>query len=92
MTTTKVLLGILGAAAAGLVVGMLIAPEKGADLRKNLKSTADDWVEELSNWVGKGKEYIDEVRNRASEEVSSLQDNAEEELGTMKDDLARRRG
>jgi gas vesicle protein len=92
MTTTKVLLGILGAAAAGLVVGMLIAPEKGADLRKNLKSTADDWVDELSNWVGKGKEYIDEVRNRASEEVSSLQDNAEEELGTMKDDLARRRG
>ena len=92
MTTTKVLLGILGAAAAGLVVGMLIAPEKGSDLRKNLKSTADDWVDELSNWVGKGKEYIDEVRNRASEEVSSLENTAEEEFDTMKDDLARRRG
>jgi gas vesicle protein len=92
MTTTKVLLGILGAAAAGLVVGMLIAPEKGTDLRKNLKATADDWVDELSNWVGKGKEYIDEVRNRASEEVSNLQETGEEELDTMKDDLARRRG
>ena len=92
MTTTKVLLGILGAAAAGLVVGMLIAPEKGADLRKNLKTTADDWVDELSKWVGKGKEYIDEVRSRASDEISSLQDTAEEEVGTMKDDLARRRG
>jgi gas vesicle protein len=92
MTTTKVILGILGAAAAGLVVGMLIAPEKGTDMRKNLKQTADDWVDELSNWVGKGKEYIDEVRSRASEEVSSLQETAEEEVGTMKDDLARRRG
>ncbi len=92
MTTSKVLLGILGAAAAGLVVGMLIAPEKGSDLRKNLKTTADDWVDELSNWVGKGKEYIDEVRNRASEEVASMQETAEEEVGAMKDDLARRRG
>jgi gas vesicle protein len=92
MTTTKVILGILGAAAAGLVVGMLIAPEKGTDLRRNLKQTADDWVDELSNWVGKGKEYIDEVRSRASEEVSSLQDTGEEEVGAMKDDLARRRG
>jgi gas vesicle protein len=91
MTNTKLVLGILGAAAAGLVIGMLIAPEKGTDLRRNLKQTADDWVDELSNWVGKGKEYIDEVRNRASEEVSSLQDQAEEGVDTMKDDLARRR-
>jgi gas vesicle protein len=83
--------GILGAAAAGLVIGMLIAPEKGVDLRKNLKATADDWVDELSNWVGKGKEYIDEVRNRASEEVSNLQNSAEEGVDDMKDDLARRR-
>jgi len=92
MNNTKVILGILGAAAAGLVVGMLIAPEKGSELRRNLKATADDWVDELSNWVGKGKEYIDEVRNRASEEVSNLQETGEEELDTMKDDLARRRG
>ena len=92
MTNTKVILGILGAAAAGLVIGMLIAPEKGSELRANLKQTADDWVDELSNWVGKGKEYIDEVRNRASETASSLETEAEEGIDTMKDDLARRRG
>ena len=28
-TSTKVLLGIIGAAAAGAVIGMLLAPEKG---------------------------------------------------------------
>lgn len=92
MQTTKVLVGILGAAAAGLVIGMLIAPEKGSDMRRNLKQTADDWVDELSNWVGKGKEYIDEVRNRASEDLNSLQSETEEGYDTMKDDLARRRG
>jgi len=91
MTTTKVIVGILGAAAAGLVIGMLVAPEKGSDLRKNLIQTTDDWVDELSQWIGKGKEYIDEVRNRAAEEASSLQEEAEESIDTLKDDLARRR-
>ncbi|WP_315822208.1 YtxH domain-containing protein [Paraflavitalea speifideaquila] len=33
-TTTKVLLGIVGAAAAGVVIGMLVAPDKGSELRK----------------------------------------------------------
>ena len=36
-TTSKVILGILGAAAAGVVIGMLVAPEKGKDTRKTLK-------------------------------------------------------
>jgi gas vesicle protein len=91
MTTTKVILGILGAAAAGVVIGMLVAPEKGSDLRKNIKSTADDWVDELSQWIGKGKEYIDEVKNRAAEEAGSLKAEAEDAVGSMKDDLAKRR-
>jgi gas vesicle protein len=91
MTTTKLVLGILGAAAAGVVIGMLIAPEKGTDLRKNIKQTADDWVDELSQWIGKGKEYIDEVKNRAAEEAGALQSEAEGTIGSMKDDLARRR-
>jgi gas vesicle protein len=38
MTTgTKVVLGILGAAAAGVVIGMLIAPEKGSEMRKRVQ-------------------------------------------------------
>lgn len=89
---TKLLVGILGAAAAGLVIGMMIAPEKGSDLRRNLKQTADGWIDELSNWVNKGKEYIDEVRSRASEETASLESDVEEGVDSMKDDLARRRG
>ena len=92
MSNTKLIVGILGAAAAGLVIGMLIAPEKGSDMRKNIKNTADGWMDELSNWIGKGKEYIDEIRNRAADEVSSLQSEAEEGIDAMKDDLARKRG
>jgi gas vesicle protein len=91
MTTTKAILGILGAAAAGVVIGMLIAPEKGVDLRQNIKKTADDWVDEISDWIGKGKAYIDEVKSRAAEEAESLQTEAEEGVNSMKENLARRR-
>jgi gas vesicle protein len=91
MTTTKVIVAILGAAAAGVVVGMLIAPEKGTDLRKNIKKTADDWVDEISQWIGRGKEYIDEVKNRAAQEAETLASEGEQGVNTMKETLARRR-
>ncbi|MGZ5222034.1 MAG: YtxH domain-containing protein, partial [Chitinophagaceae bacterium] len=43
-TNSKVLLGILGAAAAGVVIGMLVAPDKGNETRKKLKKTASEWA------------------------------------------------
>ena len=36
-SSTKVILGIIGAAAAGAVIGMLLAPEKGSDIRQRVK-------------------------------------------------------
>ena len=47
-TKSKVILGLLGAAAAGVVIGLMIAPEKGTDLRKKVKDTAGDWAERES--------------------------------------------
>lgn len=91
MTTTKVIVGILGAAAAGVVIGMLIAPEKGEDLRKNIKKTADDWVDEVSQWMGKGKTYLSEIKNRAEDEVDSVRDQVEESVNGIKETASRRR-
>ncbi len=61
-TNTKVLLGIIGAAAAGAVVGMLLAPEKGTDIRKQMKDTAKDWLEAFSDLVATGKGKAAEVK------------------------------
>lgn len=91
MTTTKVIVGILGAAAAGVVIGMLIAPEKGEDLRKNIKKTADDWVDEVSQWMGKGKNYLSEIKNRAEDEVDNVRDQVEESVNGIKETASRRR-
>lgn len=91
MTTTKVILGILGAAAAGVVIGMLIAPEKGEDLRKNIKKTADDWVDEVSQWMGKGKKYLSDMKERAVDETKQALDEAEESINGVRETASRRK-
>ena len=43
-TTTKVIIGLSVAAAAGAAVGILLAPEKGTEVQRKIKSYAKDWV------------------------------------------------
>jgi gas vesicle protein len=47
-STSKIVLGILGAAAAGVVIGLLVAPEKGTEMRARIKKTTDGWADSLS--------------------------------------------
>ena len=85
MTTgTKVVLGILGAAAAGVVIGMLIAPEKGSDMRKRVQKTAGDWIDNLSNLFVKGKEELEEL----ADDGSRLKAAAEDKVNRMKESLS----
>ncbi|MES1215885.1 MAG: YtxH domain-containing protein [Bacteroidota bacterium] len=46
-TNGKIVLGILGAVAAGVVLGLLMAPEKGSEIRNRIKKTTGNWVDNL---------------------------------------------
>ncbi|MBA4057670.1 MAG: YtxH domain-containing protein [Marivirga sp.] len=61
-TTTKVILGITAAAAAGAAIGMLLAPEKGKDLQKKIAEGAKDWLAEFSSLIAMGKKVVDDVK------------------------------
>jgi gas vesicle protein len=91
MSNSKLLMGILGAAAAGVVIGMLIAPEKGEDLRKNIRKTADDWMDEIAIWAGKGKEYLENAQEKAMAETDEVRAEAEESMKGIKENLSKRR-
>ena len=61
MKTSNLLLTVLGAAAAGVVVGLLIAPEKGTETRRMLTQKADDWKNKASDLIKTGKDYVSDV-------------------------------
>jgi gas vesicle protein len=77
-TKSKVLLGILGAAAAGVVIGLLIAPEKGTEMRKKIRKTAGDWADNLSHLWANGKEAAEEAINEARDKAAGKASKAKE--------------
>ena len=65
-TKTKVVLGLVGAAAAGVIVGLLIAPEKGSDIRKKVGDTATDWAGRLSDLFTSAKGEVDNLGSKGA--------------------------
>ncbi|MDF2190276.1 YtxH domain-containing protein [Paraflavitalea sp. CAU 1676] len=74
-TTTKVLLGIVGAAAAGVVIGMLVAPDKGSELRKKIKSNCGDWANTLGDLFNAGKEKAEDLAAEAGNKYNRVKEN-----------------
>ena len=68
-TTTKVILGITVAAAAGAAIGMLLAPEKGSDLQKKIKEGTSDWLSNFSSLLMTGKEFVSNLKSKAEGEM-----------------------
>ena len=58
MKSKKVLIGMLAAAAAGAILGILLAPDKGAKTRRKI--------------LNKGEEYADVLREEYEELVNKL--------------------
>ncbi len=51
---------MLAAAAAGAAIGILLAPEKGSELRRKIKDGIDEVMEDVSELLALGK---DEMKN-----------------------------
>lgn len=73
---TKLALSILGAVAAGAIMGLLLAPEKGSDMRNKIKSTANDWASCLSDFFAAGKAEVEQVKSSAAKSATDLQNAA----------------
>lgn len=61
-STSKVLIAAIGAAAAGAIIGLLVAPEKGSDLRQKIKSAANDWADQLVDLVNSSRDKMAEAK------------------------------
>ena len=79
--SNKIILGLVGAAAIGVAVGILLAPEKGSDARKKIAETANDIASRVGEWVNTGKEKAQNLANtvekkayQGDEEAANLQE------------------
>ena len=63
MKEGKVVLGVLAGLAAGAVLGILLAPDKGSATRKKI--------------TGKGSKYIDDIKEKLNDVYHSFLDKSE---------------
>ena len=73
-------------ALCGLVVGLLIAPEKGEDLRNDLADTADKWKSRLNKLAGRAETNLDDLRALLERDVDGLSEDLKHRILTILDD------
>lgn len=61
MNTGKVVLGVLAGLASGAILGILFAPEKGADTRKKIAKNSKDKLDDLKS---KYNDVIDQLSSK----------------------------
>ena len=87
-TSTKVILGIVGAAAAGAVIGMLLAPDKGSELRKKVKDTANDWACQLADLFAEGKTELQNLTSKGAKGARDVKNEAENTFNNARESFS----
>ena len=74
MSTGKVILGVMSGMAAGAMLGVLFAPNKGKVTRKKIYRKGEDYADGLKD---KFNEYIDEISHKFDEVKDDVTELAE---------------
>ncbi|MDQ1087262.1 MULTISPECIES: YtxH domain-containing protein [unclassified Siphonobacter] len=76
------LLGYAAAGAVGVLIGIVVAPEKGSKNFKSVKRFINDWATKMLDEIQAGKDnledYADEARDKAFELKGKAQAKAED--------------
>jgi gas vesicle protein len=85
MSTSRFLAGAL----VGLVAGLLLAPEKGTELRADLADTADRVKNKLNSLMGRaGGPDLDDLRAYLDKNIDGLSDDVKHRILTIIDEAS----
>lgn len=86
--SSKIILGLVGAAAVGVAIGMLLAPEKGSEIRKRISDKAGDLASRVGDMVSYGKEKFDEVAGAVTKQTDGILNDAAKRGDRIKETVA----
>jgi len=87
MSTGKIVLGVLAGIAAGTVLGVLIAPDKGSETRRKIKQKGDDLVDGvkdgMTSMVDDVTSKFDKLRGKARKSMNEVLATTDNENSTL---------
>ncbi len=78
--TVKILAAFAAGAAAGAILGILFAPDKGSETRKKIADKGKKLTNSLEKEFSRGREKIIGLKNDAKEKIVSLTEKGEENV------------
>ncbi len=74
---------------AGTVVGLLLAPKSGKQLRRDLKRGYEDAVDSIGDWADEAKDRVREAASRGAEFAEDVRDSVREKAEPLRRAITR---
>jgi gas vesicle protein len=83
--TGKIFGALLTGVAAGVVLGVLVAPDKGSNTRQKIADSTSDLIDQLSGKIKEGKEALNNLKMRAEEKADEVKGKVYQKAEDMKE-------
>jgi len=78
MSTGRIILGVIGGAAIGLTLGVLLAPNEGKETRRKISRRTKDYAEDLGDKLNDLMDTVTEKFEMTKKEVTQMAEKAKE--------------
>jgi|SRR6185312_10234615 len=83
MNAQKVIIGVLSGLAAGVAIGILVAPAEGKETRQRISDTADSLKRKIRQLRGVTMDELDELRDIMERETEGLREDVRSRVLTL---------